>query len=184
MSTDRPINLDVSTPNLGTSLGNQWTNSQPNARREPDAEAHNRFEETLSKPPVGAVEKPVSAPVPSPFSLFGAATAQAPIPMDTALSQQLVDGMERLMVGENGGRHVRMELKDELLPGVTVEIQETEGRLQVDFFCGVEASRHRLNAAAPEHAPRLASRLGRDVLLRVQTSDPGQPCLFEVAAHA
>jgi hypothetical protein len=100
------------------------------------------------------------------------------------LSHQIGSSIERLMVddGHNGQRQVRMELKDELLPGVTVVIQELDGRLQVDFICSVESSRLRLNEAAPEQARSLAESLRRDVLLRVQTDDDEDPCLLETLA--
>mgnify|MGYP000970440488 FL=1 len=100
--------------------------------------------------------------------------------------QEVATGIERLMVGDgsSGHRQVRIELKDELLPGVSVTVQDTDGRVQVDFICSNEDSRLRLNAALPTNAHTLAQRLRRDVLMRVQSDDDEYPCLQETLAHA
>lgn len=102
----------------------------------------------------------------------------------TALNQRLTTVIAGLYVGEgaHGGKQVRLEMKEDALPGVTVVIEEVGGRMQIDFTCSVEASRLRLNEAVPEVAPDVAVRLERDVLMRVQTDDEEDRRLFEVAA--
>lgn len=130
--------------------------------------------------------------LPSPLTLFGAphvAPVAAVTEAATAqeeLSSHLREVVAHLMVGDgrSGGRQVRMDLQDEVLPGVTVVIEEQQGRLQVDFLCRQEPSRLRLVAAAPEQAPQMAQYLRRDVLLRVQRDDDADPRPFEVAANA
>lgn len=182
MSIDRSIRLDVSVPDTGARAGEGFA---PGQQREPDAQDRQRFRQALAGAPA---QPPAEAPTQQapqalqPFALFG-----APPPATSAPAPQLPpafdDMLTRLLVDDqHGSRQVRMELSEDVLPGVTVAIQEAEGRLQVDFICRVEASRLKLNAAAPQHAPQLAERLGRDVLLRVQTDDEEDPCLFEVAA--
>jgi len=75
-----------------------------------------------------------------------------------------------------------MDLKDDVLPGVSVVVQEAEGRVVVEFICALEPPRQRLAAAVGQHAQELAGRLRRDVLVRVVTDDPEDPCAVEAAA--
>ena len=191
MSADRRIDLHVSVPDFGSRSFDPGSSQGGNATRQPpDGHTQDRFERLLNgadadKRPEVDAEK-VSAP--NPFSLLGAlpvADLSRPVQQAApALSHQIGSSIERLMVDDdhNGQRQVRMELKDDLLPGVTVVIQELDGRLQVDFICSVESSRLRLNEAAPEQARSLAERLRRDVLLRVQSDDDEDPCLLETLA--
>jgi len=79
---------------------------------------------------------------------------------------------------------VRLDLKAEVLPGVTVSVYEEDGRLVAAFACASEASRETLNRCAPVLAQELAQSLARAVLVRVSTDDPEDPCLFEAAAAA
>lgn len=138
---------------------------------------------------------PVALPV-SPSGVFGARMPDAPALRDRArdpdhqsdsasLGRRIGEAVERLMVGDgrNGNRQVRMDLKDDLLEGVSVTVQELDGRLQVDFACAVESSRLRLKSAAPGQARELASRLARDVLLRIHTGNESDEHLLEVAAQ-
>ena len=136
--------------------------------------------------------------MPAPLAEAGASVTQAyglvsvalrtdwssQAPERSALNQRLTTVIAGLYVGEgaHGGKQVRLDLKEDALPGVTVAIEEVGGRMQIDFTCSVEASRLRLNDAVPEVAPQVAGRLERDVLMRVQTDDEEDRRLFEVAA--
>ncbi len=145
--------------------------------------------ETLHNPPA---HREVPHELPSPLTLFGApqATPVASVgntaEAQEELSSRLREVVAQLLVSEGryGGRQVRMDLQEDTLPGVTVVIEEKEGRLQVDFLCRQEPSRLRLVAAAPDQAPQMAQFLRRDVLMRVQRDDEQDPRLFEVAATA
>ncbi len=166
-------------PEAAREAGRQAAEPDPSAQASRPATAHREAPREL----------------PSPLSLFGAAQS-APVaclgPLGNAaeaqeaLSSRLREVVAQLMVsdGRYGGRQVRMDLQEEALPGVTVVIEEREGRLQVDFLCREEPSRLRLVAAAPEQAPQMALYLRRDVLLRVRKDDEQDPRLFEVAAQA
>ena len=190
MNVDRKIDLHVSVPDFGHHQFESGTPSGGGARQQqPDAQTRAHFESVLAgEINEGAKLQDGGAENGSPASMFSLLSG---LPMvkpsrpermpEFELSAQIGNSIERLMVndGEHGQRQVRMELKDDLLPGVTVVIQELEGRLQVDFVCSVESSRLRLNQAAPEQARTLAERLGRDVLLRIQTDDDEDPCLLE-----
>jgi len=79
---------------------------------------------------------------------------------------------------------VRLDLKAEVLPGVTLSVYEEEGRLVAAFTCASEASRETLNRCAQSLADELAQSLARAVLVRVSTDDPEDPCLLEAAAAA
>ncbi|MFD0669020.1 hypothetical protein ACT80S_14965 [Ramlibacter sp. MAHUQ-53] len=180
MSTDRSIRLDVSVPRFGAGTPDTGASGQ---QAQPDAGDSDRFAQAMASPPPGPA--PVAAGLPSPASLLGSLkpAAGAADPLTSELASRVGEALSRLMVGEGraGGKQVRMNLKDDLLPGVTVSIEEIEGRLQVDFLCRDETSRRRLVRAAPLQAPELARQLRRDVLLRVQADDEEDPQLFEVS---
>lgn len=102
-------------------------------------------------------------------------------PVDPHLWHEALQAVSRLLVGaRDGRRQVRVTLDEEVLPGVSIVIDEAEGRLQVEFTCSVEASRLRLNEALPRMSPALAQRLARPVLMRTQTDDPEDPHAFEI----
>lgn len=199
MSVERGIHLDVQVPDFGArDFLPDTRGGHPAPMQQPDEQATERFEAALAGQNRDAdargTQVKTDGQVPgSLFDLLGAqhrlaapgvsaAPPQERVSSDWA--QQMGESIERLMVddGQNGSRQVRMQLKEEVLPGVTVAIQECEGRLQVDFICSVEASRLRLNQEAPVHARTLADRLQRDVLLRVQTDDEDDLCLLETLA--
>lgn len=183
MSAERSVRLDVSVPDfragLGTGLGGT---GQGGTLPEPDGQARQRFEAALGAgdaPAPAAAGAPAVA-VPQPFALFGAA-ASAPgrdAVIDPAVTDDVVQALA-VRDGSQGNAQVRIELKDEAFPGVSVTVQELEGRLQVDFVCAVEPSRLRLAEGAPQHAATLAQRLAREVLVRVQTDDIEDPCLVQ-----
>lgn len=194
MNTSRSIHLDVRTPDMGgqslsPGLGQSHTSSQP------DAQAQQRFEQAMSQTTDQAA--PPSSEMPSqpeaPMALF----VPGRLPATPALAgtesgvwrdagRQIAEAVEQLMVDEDsrGQRQVRMDLKDEVLPGVTVAIQEAEGRLRVDFLCRHEAPRLQLNAAASAMANELAHTLRRDIWLRVQTDDDEDPRTHEAFASS
>lgn len=193
MSTSRSIHLDVRTPDMGgqalsPGLGQSHTSSQP------DAQARQRFEQALEQPSESAGHPPAEgAPQQSPTALF--VPGRLPVTpasggTETAAwrdaGRQIADAVEQLMVDEDsrGQRQVRMDLKDEVLPGVTVAIQQAEGRLRVDFLCRHEAPRLQLNAAAPAMAMELAQTLRCDIWLRVQTDDDEDPRTHEAFASS
>lgn len=193
MNVDRKIDLHVSVPDFGH---HQFESGTPNGdgarQQQPDAQTRSHFERMLA----GEINEVVkvqdgNSENGSPANMFDllsglpmAKPSRPGLVPEFELSAQIGSSIERLMVddGQHGQRQVRMELKDDLLPGVTVVIQEFEGRLQVDFVCSVESSRLRLNSAAPEQARALADRLRRDVLLRIQTDDDDDLCLLEILA--
>lgn len=197
MSTiDRSIRMDISVPDFGSRMDSQTHSGHHGnlPKESADSLTKQRFDEALAEKPAppGGTRNPTTPPALAPLSLFGswlpaegAAPSASQPSVDLELGQAL---LERLMVDEGssqgGGKQVRMELKSDVLPGVTIAIQEAEGRLQVDFICSVESSRLRLNAAIPAQAQTLAERLQRSVLLRVQTDDDEDLCLFEAAGTA
>lgn len=193
MSTSRSIHLDVRTPDMGgqalsPGLGQSNTSSQP------DAQAQQRFEQALAQPGEPAGRSPVEvSPQQAPMALFVPGRLPAtPVAVGTEAvvwrdaGRQIADAVEQLMVDEDsrGQRQVRMDLKDEVLPGVTVAIQEAEGRLRVDFLCRHEGPRLQLNAAAAAMATDLAQNLRRDIWLRVQTDDDEDPRTHEAFASS
>ena len=186
MSIDRRIGLETAI-SQGT-----WTTAnsdgQTAGRQASDADRQ-AFEQAMSQGDVDAAPASEPPAASSPFSLFGAG-ARAPAPGDDgqseALAQALSETAEQLLVadGSQGRRQVRVELKDDVLPGVSVSVYEEEGRTVADFTCANERSRERLCEMAPDLAAQLAESLDRPTRVRVGTDDPEDPCLAETDAPA
>lgn len=191
MTSDHRIDLNLTMPDFGARGLQSGSGDGAPGRDAPDAEAERRFAAALAAQDVTAMPQ-APATTPPPFALFRQSVqsihrnVDAALPKQAELAANLGSAVERLMVsdGSSGNRQVRMQLKDDLLPGVGVAIQELEGRLQVDFVCSVERSRQNLGRALPDLANTLAERLGRDVLMRVQTDDEDDPCVQEALGHA
>lgn len=187
MSIDRRIDLNIGLAR--EALQQQPGHADTGQRRGPAPESDRQaFERALQAEPEAPAERADEAP--RPFALFGAAAAPlagaSSQPDATAgeaaeLGRTLAASAERLLVSEDGGngREVRIDLKDELLPGVSVRIYEDQGRLVTAFVCASEDARERLNAWAPGFAAELAQSLRREVLVQVQTDDPEDLRLFE-----
>ncbi|MGY6268554.1 hypothetical protein ACXIUT_02600 [Achromobacter denitrificans] len=182
MSMDRRIGLETAIPQGAGTLSHPDGHA---AGRQPSDADRQAFEQAMSQGEPETAPAPASAP--SPFSLFGAAVA-APRAQDQAqaLARALSESAEQLLVadGSDGRRQVRVELKDDVLPGVSVSVYEDEGRCVADFICANERSRERLCAMAPELAAQLADSLGKPTRVRVGTDDPEDPCLAETDAAA
>lgn len=202
MRIDRRIDLDTSIArNLPDDLSQELSQSGSGLRRQASDSDRHAFERALAQPGTpesdeagkSAAQQAADA-IPRPFGLFGAAglsaaTASAMATSGGAtagLGLDLAEAAERLMVadGSAGRREVRVELKDDVLPGVTVGVYEEAGRVVAAFACSSEASREKLCAGAASLAAELAQSLGRPSLVRVTTDDPEDPCLFEAAADA
>ncbi|WP_323018745.1 hypothetical protein [Castellaniella sp.] len=186
--TDRRIDL-----NIGLSQGlpdlSQSGLGQP--RREAADADRRAFEQAMNQTSADGAPAAAADPAgdtPKPFALFGGPAAplsgseQAP----AGLAQDLARAADRMLVGDGstGRREVRLALKDEILPGVTMSVYEEEGRLVAAFVCSREASRERLAACARALADEWAQSVGRPVLVRVSADDPDDPCLTEAAAAA
>ncbi len=154
-------------------------------RQADDADRH-AFEHALARPDA---DKPSEEKERlGPFSLLNATTVRETMVNDTAareISSLLSETAEHLFVGDgqSSPRQVRVELGDDVLPGVTVAIFEEEGRVVAHFSCAVERSRERLERGAVQMADELAQRLKRPVRVRVSTDDPEDPCSRQVDAE-
>lgn len=144
-------------------------NSAPLARNEAIAAAE-------SFPAPGVVTLPILPGVNSPEDLLA-----LPEPNSIALCEAVARSVDRLLVSDyrNGSRKVRFEVSDEVFPGVTVDVQEAQGRLQVNFICNIENSRLRLVRGMYEIASMLAQRLCRSVLVRIVSCNEHDSCLDE-----
>jgi len=90
------------------------------------------------------------------------------------LPEQVIEqAVARLMVGvdRDGAKQVRVELRNEWMPGVRMVLQEAGGRVQIDLICSVEASRHRLSAISSREVGDIARRCKRDLLVRVRSEE-------------
>lgn len=192
MSIDRRIDLDNGfSSRFGTQRFDQAGTSLKSDTPPSDTD-RKAFQEALAADrnaaPAPAAAKPAAdAAPPAPFALFGAArtatTEPAGAPAPSGLANVLSQSAEQLLVNDDGGRReVRVELKDDVFPGVSVAVFEDEGRLVAAFTCSVESSRERLAASAQTLAAELAGSLSRPARVQVQTDDPEDPCLVEASA--
>jgi len=185
--TERRIGLDTAIAQGMPDLSQQGAGG---ARRDAADADRRAFEQALAGGDQDPAQKTDGAPaaqaVPRPFALFGGPAAPAPqaAAAPLGLAGSLAEAADRLLVGDgsSGRREVRIDLKNEVMPGVTVSVYEEEGRLVAAFACASEASREKLNACAQVLADELARSLGRSTLVRVSTDDPEDPCLYEAAA--
>lgn len=185
--TERRIDLNIGlTPNMPDL--NQSGSGTP--RREASDADRRAFEQSLEQQdslPAGKAAD--TEPVPKPFNLFPGAFVPSSTPVPQApdgLAQALNEAADRMLVGDGGSgrREVRLDLKAEVLPGVTVSIYEEQGCLVAEFVCSRESSREILNRCAQALANELAQSLSRDTLVRVGTDDPEDRCLLEAASAA
>jgi hypothetical protein len=189
--TDRRIDLDIGLTRGMPDLGQPGAGASRRDASDADRQA---FEQALAQdggePAAGTAGPSADAltETPRPFALFpGAVTsAETPAAAPAGLARALNEAADRMLVGDGGSgrREVRLDLKAEVLPGVTLSVYEEEGRLVAAFACASEASRETLNRCAQSLAEELAQSLARAVLVRVATDDPEDPCLFEAAAAA
>ena len=189
--TDRRIGLDTAVPQGMPGSSARFGASGADVREQASKDDRQAFEQAMSGERAQApAEAPPPIDVPRPFALFGAfaSPASAPAaggtPAPGELTQGLRQAAERLLVGDgsSGRREVRIELKDEVLPGVTVCVYEDQGLLVAAFVCASEPSREKLCVCARALAGELASSLNRAVRVCVSTDDPEDPCPFEAAA--
>lgn len=184
MSIDRRIGLETAISQGTRTSANSDGHAAGRQASDADRQA---FEQAMSQGDADAPPAPPAAS--SPFALFGSgarATAPGGDCQSEALAQALSETAEQLLVadGSQGRRQVRVELKDDVLPGVSVSVYEDEGRMVADFICANESSRERLCAMAPELAAQLAESLDKPTRVRVGTDDPEDPCLAETDAPA
>jgi hypothetical protein len=202
MMSERRINLDTATPRFGpqtdTSAGanpglanNGLERGTGQPKQAPQPQDQARFE-SLLKGSDGSNQAAAPLVTPSPFALFGAgsmpgaavnAQPQAAAPTDTArhLLVEVSNMAQRLMVSGDAGnsRQVRMELDEAAFPGVSVVIDEDQGRWRVCFVCRQESPRLRLVGEIDAMAQTLAERLAREVCVQVRTDDDEDPCWVE-----
>lgn len=189
MSIDRRISLETAIPQ-GMSTPSQSGGERRQHASDADREA---FQQALSQSGDDSNATSEGKPdMPRPFALFGAGAspagpgaADAGDDVATRLARDLGSSVERLLVGDgsSGRREARLDLADDLLPGVSVSVFEEAGRVVAAFVCANETSRERLAACAATLASELAQALSRSTLVRVTTDDPDDPCLLEAPAE-
>lgn len=187
---DRRIGLETAIPQ-GMSPRSQSGSEERRQASDADREA---FRQALSQDAQADSQAPEPARLePRPFSMLATGSLpglpgaeQAAGEAGRRLARELSASVERLLVGDGsaGRREVRLDLADEVLPGVVVSVFEEEGRLVAAFVCASEMSRERLTACASGLASELAQALSRSVMVRISTDDPEDPCLLEVPGEA
>lgn len=194
MSSERPVSLRLDVGQHALSDSNSDTGGTPRQTAGTDQVKAFQAAMTQGAGPTGTDPGPASGlanpaagipaiPVPPglPIGHSGSAGGDQPA---ARLQHDLCACVERLLVSDDDAHHasVRIDLKDDALPGLSVSVHETEGRLVVCFVCSVDATRRAMEASLDALAHQLAGRLGRDVLMQVQTDDPDDLRLYEILA--
>lgn len=184
MSVDRRISLETSIARQERPMAE--TGGQAPGHQPSDADRH-AFEHALAQTDAAAASEQTQHA--GPFSLLSGVTAvRETVSSDAAareVSLLLGETAQRLFVGDgqSSSRQVRVELGDDVLPGVSVAVFEEEGRVVAHFICALERSRQRLEAGAAQMAMELAEHLSRAVSVRVSTDDPEDPCTHQADAE-
>ena len=130
-----------------------------------DPESQRQFSESMSQSSETAQQAPQTALPAGPFALFASA---APAP---AVHEGVIDSLRemvgRLLVDDSGNGSLRIDIADDVMPGVAVSVREDAGAWLAEFHCRVEASFIRLAEPAQEMARALAAALSRDAVWRV-----------------
>lgn len=134
--------------------------------QEADLQATLQFQQTMA----GADLPPPPQDLPSgPFALFGATTTPKPPAHEARVLAELSTMVSRLMVadGRQSQRGLRLELSEDVMPGVSLAMFEESGAMVAEFQCRVESSFVKLSVPAQALANQLAVTLRRDTVWRV-----------------
>jgi type III secretion system needle length determinant len=164
---------------LGTPAGRQ--DEQPRQGKPQEGDV-SRFENLLGKEKVAETQVP-AMPTPVAFT-FGAPgdamlrgmVAGVAAPDNQAVGRLIDTIASRVLVGDGsagGGREVRIEIGQDVFPGLEIRIFEEGGRLVVAFATAKAGDLALLRARSSELATRLKERAGRDVELRFSRREDG-----------
>jgi len=173
--SENSVQLHLRTPTERQETGMGHGSSQlPSA---PEQESQNRFQAAMKAnqlaPAVPLPGEASGVAVANPMGLFGGAGAWGTAPsVKPGLMPLLKDSLKGLQVGQDA-RSVRMELSDDLYPGVSVAIFEDAGAMVAEFRCSQQSSYDALAAPAQEMASQLADDISRDALWRVIDESAG-----------
>ena len=143
-----------------------------------------------------APDNAMQAPLPSgPFALFAAnltpiQESLAPVQNLTSASSESLSHLMQTMVqqlmvsdGSQSFRRVRIELADDVMPGVVLTLGEEQGALVAEFTCCLDDAYVRLSQPAQSLASQLADALGRNTVWRV-VPDPVAALTFAETIEA
>ena len=142
--------------------------------QEADPQAAQQFQEAMASGHAGTPLPGAGVPPPQdlpsgPFALFGATTTPKPPAHEARVLAELSTMVSRLMVadGRQSQRGLRLELSEDVMPGVSLALFEESGAMVAEFECRVESSFVKLSAPAQTLANQLAVTLRRDTVWRV-----------------
>lgn len=177
--SERPVTLDLRTP--PQAAGGMPTPTRRDTLGSADREAAQRFQHALSDRGPDSEAAASGQPMPSPFDLRLEHSSGAPALDPPGEPARLVDAVcdlvDRILVGDgrSGRREVRLTLSDDLLPGVSVCVYQSEGAWIADFETTDPHSFQQLAAPAPDMARQLATLLHHDAVWQVaDRSDPSR----------
>lgn len=147
--------------------------------RQPSRQSRETFREAMQEPvgqPHIAGRSPTSEETTVPHGLIPLPAGSQPAmaisvenkSLDPERWRDLQDVMSRLLVSDrNSHREVRIDVNENVMPGVRIRVLETEGRVTFCLVCSVAHTRQRLTAIITGLSQALADRLQRPVLLQI-----------------
>jgi hypothetical protein len=177
-------------------LQQPWKQPTPDWGLAPEGRSQQPLPETVAVEDVLRFQQAMHAPdhasqnsLPSgPFALFGAPAnpvqQSAPVASES-LSCLMQSMVQQLMVtdGSQSFRRVRIELADDVMPGVVLTMGEEEGAVVAELTCRLDEAYWRLSQPAQSLASQLAVTLGRDTVWRV-LPDPAAHLSFTETIEA
>jgi hypothetical protein len=153
----------------------------PQQQGRPQQEDVARFESLVGSKRVEAEAKPAEPPSPPRFSFSAPGDAMlrgmaggAGAGDNRAIGRLVEAIASRVLVGDGSGgarREVRIEIGEEIFPGMRIRVFEESGRIVVAFSTPNAADLGLLRARSAELATRLKERTGREVELRFTRRD-------------
>lgn len=172
--SERSVQLHLRTPTERQDSGLGQAGSQFKAAPDPDSQQ--RFAQAMKAselaPSAPLPGEPAGQAVASPMGLFGGMAPAAPAGLRPGLLPLLKDSLKGLQVGQDA-RSLRLELDEDLYPGVSVSVFEDAGAWVAEFRCSQQAVYTELAEPARDMARQLADELHHDALWRVIDESQG-----------
>lgn len=172
--SERSVQLHLRTPAERQDNGQGQATSQ--FRAAPDQDSQQRFAQAMKASELAPASplpgEPLGQAAASPMGLFGGIQAAASPDLKPGLMPMLKESLKGLQVGQDA-RSLRLQLDDNLYPGVSVSIFEDAGAWVAEFRCSQQGPYTELATPAQDMARQLADELHHDALWRVIDESQG-----------
>jgi hypothetical protein len=135
----------------------------PGPDESPDDDREVPHHVAIARAPAPVAHSLHSQQLPHTAALKADAAPEIEEKRDSRVRERILEVVQTMATGMTAGDPlVRMTLRQDILPGVTIEVQQTSAQLVVIFECSTQAAL-RMERWAPEIEKSLERRLGRKV---------------------